>query len=119
MNEKNVIELTSKGLAYMDENGERRFIGFAVCYQRYVNEWSDPVKLKRFKEANPGRSDDELEASINYMRTVKEIGGRDFTIPGIAFYTDPLTEFNFLSRDEYDKVVYFVRKAGWRLRDWA
>ncbi|MEO8609527.1 MAG: hypothetical protein ABI690_16670 [Chloroflexota bacterium] len=119
MNEKNIIEITSEGLTYMDENGERQFIDFAACYQRYADQWSEPVYLKKFKEANPTRSDEELEASIEWMRKHKEVGGRDFTVPFIEFYTDPPTKFYFASRDEYDKVVYLVRKAKWRLFDWA
>jgi hypothetical protein len=119
MDEKNIFEITSEGLTYMDETGKWQFIDFAGCYQRYADQWSDPVYLKGFKEVNSTRSDEELEASIKFLRTVKEIGGRDFSIPFIALYTDPRTEFYFSSRDEYDKVVYLVRKAGWRLMDWA
>jgi hypothetical protein len=119
MDEKNIIEITSEGLAYMDENGERQFIDFVLCYQKYVDQWNDPVNLKAFKEANPTTSNDELEASIEWMKTHKEIGGRDYTVPLVVFYTEPLTEFYFSSQDEHEKVVYLVKKAGWKLRDMA
>lgn len=119
MNEKNILEITSEDLAFVDDNGGRQLVVFAECYQRYADQWSDPVRVKRFKEGNASMSDDELEASIKFLRAVKEIGGRDFSVPMIAFYTEPLIEFTFLNKDEYDKIVYAVRKAGWRLRDWA
>src|SRR5689334_17759805 len=100
MDEKNIIEITSEGLTYMDENGENQFIDFAVCWQHYLNTWNDPIKLQQFKEVNPSSTDEKLEENIKWMRTLKEIGGRDFAIPYIQFYTEPPTRFIFTSRLE-------------------
>lgn len=119
MNEKNIIEITSEGLTYLDENGERQFIDFADCYQRYLDRWNDPVHLKRFKEGNPTRSDEELEASLKRIRAYKEVGGRDFSVPYIEFYTEPPTRFYFSNLDEFYKVQYLLKKAGWRTFDRA
>jgi hypothetical protein len=117
MDEKNIIEITSEGLLYLDEHKQKQFIDFAARYQRYLDNWNDPDHIKRFKEINQFFSDEELENSLKGIREYKEIGGRDFTVPLISFHTDPLIEFRFSSRDEYDKIVYFVRKTGLKLRD--
>jgi hypothetical protein len=119
MDEKNIIEITSEGLTYVDENGERQFIDFAVCYQRYLDKWNDPTHVKRFKAANSTNSEAELEASLKRIRAHKEIGRRDFSVPYIEFYTEPPTRFYFSNRDEFYKVRYLVTKAGWKTFDWA
>jgi hypothetical protein len=119
MDEKNIMEITSEQLTYLDENGERQFINFAVCYQKYLDKWNDPTNVKRFKEVNLTRSDGELEASLERIKARKEVGGRDFSVPYIEFYTEPPTRFYFSNLDEFHKVEDLIRKAGWRIFDRA
>lgn len=117
MDEKAILELTSEGLAYVDENANRQFIDFEVCNLRYVEQWKDPVRRSRFNEINSGRTEQELEAVINRLKASKEIGSRDVTTTSIAFHTDPPAHFTFSNREEYDRIVYLIRKAGWHLFD--
>lgn len=119
MHSENIIEVTSEGIRYLDENREEQFIDFAECYQRYLDGLNDPEHIKGFKEANPTRSDEELEANLNYCRSLKKVADRDFTVPYIEFYTQPRIRFNFPNRDEYDEVIWGIRKAGWRTYDMA
>jgi len=119
MSEKNIIEVNDEGILYLDEHGQKQFINFAACYQRYLDKWNDPDHIKGFKEINQFFSDEELEKALQVMREYREIGGRDFTVPYIEFYTDPPTRFTFSNSDEFRKVQYLARKAGWETFDRA
>lgn len=119
MDEKNIIEITSERLLYLNETGERHFIYFADCYQRYLDRWNDRDYVKRFKEGNPAINDAELEASLKRIRERKEVGGRDFSVPYIEFYTEPPTRFYFSNPDEFYKVEGLIRKARWKTFDRA
>ena len=117
MNEANIIEITSEGLTYLNETDEKRFIDFADCYQRYLDRWNDPNNVKRFKEGNPSCSDEELEASLETIRSLKEVGWRRFSVPCVEFYTEPPIRFDFSNRAEFDNVVGPIRKLGWKTFD--
>ena len=117
MNEKNIIEVTSDGLSYLDETGTERFIDFADCYQRHLDDWNDPDRVKRFKEANPKFSDAQLEASLKLIRSKKDIGVRNISVPCIVFFTEPPTQFTFSNRAEFDRVHTPIWRAGWRTFD--
>lgn len=118
MDETNIVEITSEGLTYVDEHEDSQYIEFAACYQRYTDGLCDPNTLKRYKEANPDRGEEWLKDRIEWMKTLKEIGYRDFTIPYIQLHTDPPTRFRFSSQEAYGKVLTLItKKAGWRLRD--
>jgi hypothetical protein len=119
MNEKNIIEITSEGLLYLNENEETQFINFEDCYQRYLDRWNDPDNVRRFREGNPTRSDEELDASLERIRAKKEVGWRDFSVPYIRFYTEPPIRFDFSDITEFHSVEGLVRKAGWRTFDGA
>jgi hypothetical protein len=119
MTEKNIIEITSEGLWYVNENEETQFINFENCYQRYLDRWNNPDHVGRFKEVNPGRSDEELNASLERIRARKEVGRRDYSVPYISFYTDPSIRFDFSDYTEFRRVEDLVQKAGWRTFDAA
>lgn len=119
MNEKNIIEISSEGLLYLNEVGEKQFINFAGCYQRYLDQWNDPDNVRRFKEANPAFKDEQLDASLETIRKKKEVGWRDFSSLYIEFYTEPPIRFDFSNLDEFHRVEGLVRKAGWRTFDGA
>jgi ribosomal protein L24E len=85
MNEKNIVEITSEGLMYLNEDGETQFINFADCYQRYLDRLNDPDHVRWFKTINHIFSDEELDASLEGIRAKKEVGWRDFSVPYILF----------------------------------
>lgn len=119
MNEKNIIEITSEGLLYLNEDEEKQFIDFAGCYQRYLDRLNDPDNERRFREGNPAFNDEELDASLKRIKAKKEVGWRDFSLLYIEFYTEPPIRFDFSNLDEFHRVKGLVRKAGWRTFDGA
>ena len=112
MDETNIVELTTDGLRYLDDNGKESYIDFAACYQWYLDEWNDPENVRRYKELNSMFTDEELEKHLEVIRAIKEVGKRNFTVPYIEFYSDPPTRFDFSTQNEFYQVEGFIRKIA-------
>ena len=100
---KEIVEVTTIGINYVDENGNRRFIDFEVCYQNFL--------ANRQKNMGPQYSDELKQLD----RTYRSVGYRKFSAipPYIEFYTAPPTRFEFPIRGRFEEITYRIRKAGW------
>ncbi|MEO8394626.1 MAG: hypothetical protein ABI700_16645 [Chloroflexota bacterium] len=123
MDGSRIKEITSEGLTYLNEQDEDVFIDFADCFQRQLGRYTTPEALKTFKEVNH-KTDEQVQNWVAFLNKHKVVGGRHIggfrgRLWTIAFYTEPLTEFEFSSEQAWGQVVYAIKKAGWRTEDWA
>jgi len=102
-----ITNITPDGIHYIDEAGNQQFIAFETCYQNNLAEVE-----KRW-------GSDYTDENKAFWQKSKYVGVR-FALsdpPSVMFYTEPLTEFEFSAREELDKVLMAVKKAGWRTND--
>jgi hypothetical protein len=101
---KEITNVTSEGLTYIDDEGNPRFIDFETCLQNYMVRWEkDGIT-------------DEAKA---FWRKVKNVGIR-FSFrepPLIVFYTEPRVYFEFPTKADFYKVLSMIKRAGWRTND--
>lgn len=102
---KEIIEITSNGIGYVDEDGNAHFVDFEICYRNFLKN--------RQKQMEP-RYDDELK---RLDREWKSVGYRRISGPYIEFFTIPPTRFDFSSVGKFSEIAHKVRKAGWATID--
>ena len=104
---KEITNVTSDGVTYIDEEGNQQFIDFESCHQNNL----------RAKEQRMGSNytDEEKE----FWQKAKYVGVR-FALsdpPAIEFYTVPRIHFEFPTRESLTEVLMGIKKAGWRTND--
>jgi hypothetical protein len=129
LNAKQIRDVTSDGVRYVDDQGLEQFIDFAACYDRYVMLRTTPQYWERVKQLN-----NYTDADWNgYVRRVKnwwEVGSRNilgdyknedgqtvFGFPYIEFHTDPPIRFVFEDKGEWHTVRNIIEAAKWRTFD--
>lgn len=114
MHNKQIQEITAKGIKYLDDSGFEQFIEFADCFNNYYKKQTSPEYLKRFQELN-NMSETKLDSwVINHFKTWREVGEWDISgnPPFIEFHTKPPTRFEFDDIDEIIKVQILIWKLG-------
>lgn len=117
-----IKQVTVDGLTYVNDAGEEAFIDFALCFQNWLEPQLTPEALKKFKELNY-MTDEQVENFVARMRNETVVGGRDIggypegKLPRITFYATPSIAFEFPTTDEFHRVRYWIKKAGWRTYD--
>jgi hypothetical protein len=104
---KEIIEITQDGIDYIDDDGNRQFISFEVCFQNNLKKVGKHIGL---------RSPEQRRKLYERMRYV----GVRYTFeepPSIQFYTEPPTRFEFATLESLYEIAYKVKKAGWRTND--
>ena len=106
-----IQRVTKEGLFYLDEAGQEAFINFKACYERRLAKFMEPENLKKFREANPGMTDEELEGSIQRRKRWKDVADRNSiggepmgSAPYIEFYTDPPIRFVFETKEKFNEL---------------
>lgn len=119
MDGKNIREVTSKGISYIDDAGQEQFIDFEACYQNYLKRFDDPEYIERFRQMSK-LGDKELKDSIRRLKEWRQIGARTVLGPPwedgpyIEFHTEPPIRFQFETREGmFDLIIHTARKAGW------
>ncbi len=104
---KEITNVTSDGVHYIDEAGNPQFIDFVTCLQNYI---------KRLEKSHGSDITDEDRA---FWQEAKYVGVRvTFREPPIIeFYTEPRIYFEFPIKDDLYKVASMIKKAGWRTND--
>ena len=101
---KEITNVTSEGLTYIDDEGSSQFIEFETCLQNYMARWEkDGVT-------------DETKA---FWRKRKHVGVR-FSFrepPAIVFYIEPQVAFEFPVKADFYEVLSMIKGAGWRTND--
>ncbi len=103
---KKVESIFDEGLEYIDDSGNKQWIDFNACYNEYLRQREALGELY---------TAERREIDKKWRR----IGNRDLSAspPFIEFFTQPVTRFNFDSDDEFHKVRFQIKKAGWRTFD--
>lgn len=104
---KQITQITLEGVHYLDEDGNSQFIEFAICQQN---------NIENIKNSMGSRWTEEREA---FHLEAKYVGVR-FALsdpPALEFYTAPRIYFEFPTRESLSKVLYDIKKAGWRTND--
>lgn len=117
-----IQRVTQEGLFYLDESGEEAFIDFAECCERRLAEFMRPENLKKFREANPGSTKEELDESIEGQKNWKIVGYCDTSMTPhyLTFYADPSIHFEFSTLAELLQVRAFMRRNGrWITRNFS
>src|SRR5262245_35766050 len=125
MNGEQIQNITADGFTYLDEDGNKKFIDFSLCYENYLKETTSPEYIARMKELNPQSQwdDDGVKKYIERRTKWRGIGERNVLAkpwadgPYIEFYTQPRIRFDFATEDEYRKVRYAIEQFGWRTFD--
>lgn len=104
---KEIVNVTSNGVNYLDEEGKQKFIDFETCSQNYV---------MRMKKSQGSSFTDE---DIAFWQRGKFVGVRGTfrQPPAIEFYTEPRIYFEFPTVNDVWKVVSRIKEAGWRTND--
>jgi hypothetical protein len=104
---KQIANITPNGIDYLDEEGNPQFLDFENCYRNFLMETQKRMGYRY--------TDKDQE----FYKTWKSVGVRyPFSNPpAIVFYTIPLTEFEFPSKESVWEVVYRVKKVDWRITD--
>lgn len=122
MNGQQIQKIEPAGLNYLDEVGKLGFIDFLVCHQNFVQRSTTPEALENVKEWNH-MNDDDLNDYVRGVHEWRVVAGRYFSSssdkdrPYIEFYTEPPIRFEFRSPQEFQRVIYLLKNAGWRTRD--
>lgn len=97
---KEIINITSKGIKFKNEKITIEFASFEECNKNWIE----------YKKRKTGK-----ETVTNLMY----IGQRDSTSEPmfIELFTKPFTRFEFLNREEYNKVRDEILQANWKLLD--
>jgi hypothetical protein len=104
---KEITNITSEGIYYIDEEGNAQFIDFAICHQNYVMSIQKSMG-SRFTEKDK-----------EFYKTWKSVGVRHpfGTPPTIWFYSDPPVKFEFHTQETCLGILGRIKKAGWRTTD--
>lgn len=116
MGGKWIQSITERGITYLDENNEEKFIDLLECYKNFLRERLNPQRLKEFKALN-NMSDDDLLRSILSLREWREVGARDVTRLYLEFYTVPKVYFEFENEKAFRYVQHTIAKRGWMTFD--
>ncbi|MBI5931601.1 MAG: hypothetical protein HY862_19995 [Chloroflexi bacterium] len=123
MDGTNIREVTSKGITYVDDDGQEQFIDFEACYQNYLKRFEDPHFRERLRQLNK-LNVIGLRITIKRLKAWREVGARNVLGPPwdngpyIEFHTEPPIRFQFETREDmYDLLLDTVRKAGWQTFD--
>jgi hypothetical protein len=104
---KEITNISSEGITYLDEEGNSQFFDFETCSQNYV--------MRMEKIRGSGFTDEDRA----FWRKGKFVGVR-LTFrqaPAIEFYTEPRIYFEFPTSDDVWKVASRIKEAGWRSSD--
>ena len=104
---KEITNITSDGINYVDEEGNQQFIDFQSCHQNNL--------MDREKRLGGKYTDEERE----FWQRAKYVGVR-FALsdpPTIEFYTVSRIRFEFPTKDRLYEVLVGIKKAGWRTND--
>jgi hypothetical protein len=122
LNAKQIREVTSDGIRYVDDQGEERFIDFAVCYQNYVKKRTSPEYWETHKQVN-NLTDADWDRHVERVMKWKEIGRSQPLEPPwsdgpfVEFHTEPSTRFQCETIDEYVNLLSSIEKTRWKTFD--
>ncbi|MCQ3930886.1 MAG: hypothetical protein DPW16_10550 [Chloroflexi bacterium] len=92
MDGKNIREVTSKGVSYIDDDGQEQFIDFETCYQNYLKSFEDHEYIENIRQQS--KDDAELQKWLERRKAWREVGVRNILQPPwadgpyIEFYTE-------------------------------
>jgi hypothetical protein len=103
---KSILSITSKGINYIDETGDKKFIDFNVCNQNWI----------AYRQRTENLNDPSNIVKDNC------VGQRDICANPIfiEFFTRPFTRFEFSgleSKKAFSSVVKEILSAGWNTID--
>jgi hypothetical protein len=118
MDGKQIKEITPEGISYLDDEGSERFIDFAECFENFKGEIITPEYWERYKKLNH-LSDKHWDEYLAGLERWKRVGQRNYSAhpPFIQFFTRPMIMFEFENKNDFDKVIYLLRKAKWQTID--
>ena len=125
MNGKQIRDIKAEGLTYVDDEGNEKFIDFAVCLDNYFRKVTSAQYIERMKELNPQSQWDE-EGIKNYIasrRRWREIANRCVLGkpwsdgPFVEFHTEPSIRFDFDTEEEYGHARSHIERFGWKTFD--
>ncbi|MEO8609217.1 MAG: hypothetical protein ABI690_15105 [Chloroflexota bacterium] len=117
MDSKQIQEITTQGIIYINDEGNKQFIDFTECLNTYLKwELSAPVTTPRRVEA--ARMSKRV-GEINYLGDIElsTTGTDDDSPPYVIFYDDQLTRFEFSDQDECAEFHQKMMDIGWRVFD--
>lgn len=111
MDGSQIREITVEGIEYVDDEGELRFIDFAICHENYVEKYGRTDYVKKYKETlGKNVSDEEFEKVMERARSLRGVGARQILGPPwadgpyIEFFTEPPTRFE-VTEEEYNQIL--------------
>src|SRR5262245_44897051 len=109
MDSKQIQEVTDKGLRYVDNGGEARFIDFEACYQNYLREKTSAEFWEWFKQAN-NKTDAYWDKHLEMLDRWRQVGVRNMLYGTyyIEFHTNPPIRFEYPSLDAYHEAANFI-----------
>ena len=129
LNAKQIREVTSEGIRYVDDQAGEQFIDFAECYQNYVKKrtsheyWEEYKKWNNLTDADWDRHVERIKnwrevGTRNILGDYKTVDGQTFIgLPYFQFYTDPRIRFEFEDKNEWSELQDTIIKARWRTFD--
>lgn len=118
-----IQRITAEGLFYLDENDQEQFIDFAACHELWFAKALQRLELDKSREQNPKMMkvrDMSIDHHIRnkttytYVADGSLLGFTSSGLPGLRFYTDPPTIFEFETRDDFDRVKSLIEDIGWK-----
>ena len=104
---REITKITPDGVHYIDDEDNSQFIDFATCQQNNI------MNLKKSMGSRWTEKDEDFYQRAKYVGVRYALSDP----PHLAFYTKQLIMFEFPTRESLGKVLYGVKKAGWRTND--
>jgi hypothetical protein len=112
---KQIQEITTQGIIYIDNEGNKQLIDFTDCFNTFLKwELSAPVVTEWMAKAV--RMSKQI-GEINYLGDIDDIGSEIFNPHYVMFYDDQLTRFEFSDQDECSEFHQRMMESGWSVFD--
>jgi hypothetical protein len=113
---KQIQEITTQGIIYTDNEGNKQFIDFTDCFNTFL-KWtlSAPTTTKLMAEV--ARRSKQV-GEINYLGDMPEVFPPDSENPPyVMFYDNQLTRFEFSGQNECSEFHQRILDSGWFVFD--
>jgi len=104
---KEITNITSDGINYVDEEGNQQFIDFESCSQNYVMRME---KIRGSSFTDEDRAFWQRGKFVGLRVTFRQP-------PALELYTEPRIYFEFPTSDDVWKVASMIKKVGWKTND--
>jgi hypothetical protein len=113
---KQIHEITTQGIIYTDNEGNKQFIDFTDCFNTFLKRTlSAPTTTKLIAEV--ARRSKQV-GEINYLGDKIEVFPPDSENPPyVMFYGNELIRFEFSGQNECSKFHQRILESGWYVDD--